>query len=80
MAQYHIYQANNPTFDQTIKQFRQYAGVVEADTLNEAYALSQNVDEPWNKYKPCRSTSVGDVIQAPDGFHLVCNVGFCKID
>jgi hypothetical protein len=80
MAQYHIYQSNNPTFDETVKQYRVYVGFVEADTLNEAYALSQNSDKPWNEAHPCRSTSVGDIIQGPDGFHLVLGMGFKKLD
>jgi len=78
--QYHIYHAVKPIFEAVESQPRQYVGYVEADTLNEAFALSQNFDKSWNPYNPCRSTSVGDVIHATDGFHLVCGNGFKKLN
>lgn len=75
--QYHIYQAVGPEqFTETENQTRVYAGFVETSSLESAYLLSQNHAEPWNSYNPCRSTSIGDVIQDDKGFYMVCNLGF----
>lgn len=77
--QYHIHQANPPLFTEDVHQYRDYVGFVEANSLEEAFRLSQNGEKPWNEAKPCRSTSVGDIIQAPDGFYMVKNIGFQKL-
>lgn len=80
MAQYHIYHATGEhRFQEVDRQARDYAGFVEASSLEEAFAKSQNLDEPWNPVFPCRSTSVGDVIQDDNGLHMVCNIGFKQL-
>jgi hypothetical protein len=61
---------------ETEKQPRAYAGYVKASSLEDAFIKSQNIDEPWNPYNPCRSTSVGDIIQDDDNFHIVMKEGF----
>jgi hypothetical protein len=71
---YHCYEPNG--FQEVDVQPRKYVGCVEAISLDEAYYLSQNFDEPWNPITPCRSTSVGDIIQSDDDFFMVCNSGF----
>jgi hypothetical protein len=75
--QYHIFQSVGPRrFTETDVQPREYAGFVEATSLEDAYAKSQNVDCDWNPHQPCRSTSVGDVIQDDTGFYMVLDKGF----
>jgi len=76
MGQYHIFHAVNPTFTEDKVQQRKYVGFVEAESEEMAYQKSQNFEELWNPTNPCRSTSVGDVIQGNDGFYLVKNFGF----
>lgn len=48
--------------------------------LDAAYAASQNIESHWRPGKPCRSTSVGDVLvlRTPDsqGAYVVANLGF----
>lgn len=81
MAQYHIYHSTGDNaFTEVEDQPREYAGYVEADGLEQAYQLSQNGDQPWNPTNPCRSTSVGDIIQSDDAFHMVCGVGFRTLE
>lgn len=79
MRQYHIFHSTENKFDETEKQDRQYVGYVNAESLEEAYTKSQNIEDVWNPTNPCRSTSVGDVIQDDNGFHLVCGVGFKQL-
>ena len=83
--QYHIFHSTDKEhmFTETEKQTRQYAGFVMANSLDEAFKESQNTcdedgkHESWNETdNTVRSTSVGDVIQDDQGFHLVLNVGF----
>lgn len=82
--QYHIFHSTEKEhmFTEEEKQTRKYAGFVMATSLDEAFRLSQNDKEinghsdHWNENSPCRSTSVGDIIQDDQGFHLVMNVGF----
>ena len=51
--------------------------MLEADSLEHAYTLSQNGEQPWNSFRSsCRSTSVGDVIKDDKGYYMVCNTGF----
>lgn len=33
-----------------------------AESLDDVYAATQNIDEAWNPFRPARSTSIGDVI------------------
>jgi hypothetical protein len=75
---YHIFHATGPDkFSEVEIQPREYVGFVEADSLEDAFIKSQNQENPWNPVNPCRSTSVGDVIQNDDGeFHMVLGVGF----
>lgn len=52
--------------------------------LNRCYRETQNIEAPWNNHKPCRSTSVGDIIAIfPDGqdmeLYIVASVGFDKL-
>jgi hypothetical protein len=80
MRQYHIYHCTTElAFTEKQTQPRTYAGYVDADSLETAYQKSQNLTEPWNTVFPCRSTSVGDVIQGEDGFYMVSGVGFTKL-
>lgn len=80
MKEFHILQAVVPTFDEEPDQYRKPVGVVKATSIEEAYAKTQNLDRHWNYNKPCRSTSVGDVIQVDDQNFLVTNVGFKQIE
>lgn len=52
------------------------AGEVEAADLEDAFAKTQNIDAPWNKEKPCRSVSVGDVLVVDNIVHAVGSFGF----
>ena len=77
MQQYHIYHATGlDRFTETENQPRYYAGCVIANSLEMAFVKSQNGDWPWNIVNPCRSTSIGDVIQEGDNFHMVASFGF----
>ena len=91
MTQFHIYHSTGKDkFQEVENQPRQYVGFVEADSIEEAFQRSQNggkynstnVSEalPWNLNNPCRSTSVGDVIQSDEGFYMVCGIGFKLLD
>jgi len=77
MKQYHIFHATSPLrFTETEIQPRKYAGFVNADSLEEAFVESQNTEEHWNPINPCRSTSIGDVIQDDNKFYIVLGSGF----
>ncbi len=59
---------------------------LEADSLNAAFAASQNLEDSWLKNptvvsnrEGCRSTSVGDVIVEDGIAYLVERVGFRKL-
>lgn len=81
MEQYHIYHSTGKDkFSEVEVQPREYAGFVNADSLDEAFTLSQNFEEYWNFLNPCRSTSVGDVIQSDKGFYMVCGSGYKLLD
>lgn len=82
MKVYNIYHAipGPDQFSETEDQQRLYAGHVVANSLQMAYELSQNMEAPWNYHNPCRSTSVGDVIEYDGQFHMVCNWGFRKLE
>ncbi len=76
--QFHIHQAIKPTFNETEVQLRKYVGFVNAESLNEAFVLSQTENHDWQKNE-VRSTSVGDVIQDYDKLFLVKSVGFQEL-
>lgn len=77
MNVYNIYHAaGQDKFQEIENQIRIYAGHVEANSLEMAYAKSQNIDIPWNHYSPCRSTSIGDIIEINGEYHMVCSFGF----
>ena len=79
--QYHIHHSTgDKRFTEAEIQPREYAGFVYAKSLGDAYARSQNWEQPWNEANPCRSTSVGDIIQDDADFHLVMNMGFKKLE
>jgi hypothetical protein len=81
MEQFHIYHSNGINkFKEVENQTRHYAGCVEAGSIEEAYMLSQNQDKVWNTLNPCRSTSVGDILQSDEGFYMVTGMGFRLLD
>jgi hypothetical protein len=60
-------------------QPRVVVGFIMASSIQDAYIKSQNSyygDGMWNEANPCRSTSVGDMIQEGNEFHLVAGMGF----
>jgi hypothetical protein len=85
LKMYHIYHCINKhyMFTETEKQPRKYVGFVLADSLDQAFKLSQNDFNPDYAKYGARSTSVGDLIQDFYGFYMVCNTGFrliCLVD
>jgi hypothetical protein len=78
MKTYHIFHAVMPQFEEIIEQERKYVGSVLAESLEHAFVRSQNLERHWNQQSPCRSTSVGDVIQSEDNNidYLVAGIGF----
>ena len=81
MAQFHIYHSTGEDrFQEVENQPRIYAGFVEANSLEKAFIQSQNDENVWNTANPCRSTSVGDVIESDEGFYMVCGMGFRLLD
>jgi len=81
LKQFHIYHSiGKDKFQEVEKQPREYVGFTQAISLENAFANSQNIDQAWNPSNPCRSTSVGDVIQAEDGFYMVLGMGFKLLD
>jgi hypothetical protein len=77
MKQYHIFHTIiQSRFPERKIQARKYVGFVNADSLEEAFVESQNTEEHWNPTNPCRSTSIGDIIQDDNEFYLVCSMGF----
>lgn len=78
MKTYHIFHAVMPQFEEHAEQERKYVGSVLAESLEHAFVRSQNHERHWNQQSPCRSTSVGDVIQSEDNDidYLVAGVGF----
>jgi len=76
-----VYLATEPNaFSETVCQPREFVGTVEAETVGVAYHKTQNLTETWNKEKPCRSVSVGDVL-VDEKFNklMVIGVGFRDI-
>ena len=79
MKKFHIFHAELPSFTEEPEQKRKYAGCVVAESLEQAFVRSQNLDRHWNQKKPCRSTSVGDVIQVDDTDYLVTGTSFVAL-
>lgn len=59
---------------------------VEADDLEKAYELTNNIDRPWPENEGVeaiggrfRSTSVGDLMLMGEDFYVVAGIGFEKI-
>lgn len=76
-----IYHSYGPDrFEEVEDQPRKQVAEIDAENLEDAYKKSQNIDETWNPKNPCRSTSVGDVLEIPEGFYMVCNTGFKLLD
>lgn len=69
-----------------------FIGYIDADSLDEVYAKTQNLHSPWVQAVPaaqigaaffggCRSTSVGDIIgEDGDRYHVVSPIGFEEIN
>ena len=77
MPLYNIFHCINPTFSEDFDQLRDFEGVVEADSLEDAYLKTQNLDEyGWNGSNESRSTSVGDLIQEQASGELFMVMGF----
>ena len=79
---WNIFHCINPTFSEDIEQERSYEGSVEAESLQDAYIKTQNLDEyGWNGDVESRSTSVGDLIQNDDTeeIFMVMDFGFKAI-
>jgi len=79
MKQYHIFHAISPLrFTETEIQPREYAGFVQANSIEKAFEYAQNDHIDW-AMNEVRSTSVGDVIQDDDKFFMVCGIGFKEL-
>lgn len=80
-CQYSIFHAKNPSPLGEVPKEIDYVGTVIAKSPEEAFKKSQNFEKPWNPNNPCRSTSVGDIIETPDGrILLVKGVGFDELE
>ena len=71
------------------ERYYQLVAVVEAETLEEVYRLTNHIDYDWRENAlvrtvattPPRSTSVGDVLVRSDGqAWLVSRVGFIPLE
>lgn len=85
MTQFHIYlSTGKDKFQEVENQSREYVGYVKAESLEKALEYAQNghVDSAGDNWdiNEVRSTSVGDVIEADDGFYMVCSMGFKLLD
>jgi hypothetical protein len=63
-----------------------HAGTIEAETIEEAYYLSQNSNYLWITNKAVqatglsnRSTMIGDVMVFKDTFYVIHRIGFREI-
>ena len=77
MKRYYIFHATEPglRFTETENQPRRYAGYVDANSLDQAFAYAQNHYTDWAKNQE-RSTSIGDIINCEGKYYLVCGRGF----
>jgi hypothetical protein len=71
-----IYHVTDPEFVSLARQPRELVATIEASDLEDAYVKTQNLKEYWNKENPCRSTSIGDVIEIDDKYYMVKSIGF----
>lgn len=64
-------------------------GIVEAESLDDAYNKTQNIESSWlqnpdvsSPLTQCRSTSVGDIIfsQEEKQGYMVMQIGFKKVN
>jgi hypothetical protein len=80
MRIFRIYHAVDPTFISALNQERELVGTVTAATIEGAYTASQNLTSNWNPLNPCRSTSIGDMIQDEDDVcYVVSGIGFIEL-
>jgi len=88
---FNIYHAIKGNFfaDNIPEESYKKVAFLEASSLDEAYAKTQNIDSGWVKnhnvtteLTQCRSTSVGDIIyniEENQGY-MVKDIGFEKVD
>ena len=66
----------------------EYVASVESDDLDTAYRLTNHIDCAWweqdgvarsHKVEKARSTSIGDLMVAPEGIYAVMPFGFKKV-
>jgi hypothetical protein len=61
-------------------------GAIEVDNesvnqaLGQAFHKSQNIEDAWRPDRPCRSTSVGDVMKFGEQWYEVMGVGFRRVE
>lgn len=48
--------------------------------LDDAWGMTQNINDNWNKKNPCRSTSVGDIFAIGSKIYIVGPAGFDLIE
>lgn len=93
MKEYFIIHAKQGNFfaNNIKKSDCQTVAILEAESLEEAYRLSQNIDTPWingskvtkKMVEQARSTSVGDIIKeiGHEGVPMmVANIGFEEVE
>ena len=56
-----------------------FVGVVEGADLEAGFRAGQNTDEPWNRERPTRSVSVGDVLTTGASAWRVADAGFVHV-
>jgi len=77
MRTFNIFHCVNPSFNEDFDQLRDFEGTIEAESLEDAYIKSQNLDEyGWNGAVESRSTSVGDLIQDVESEEVFMVMGF----
>lgn len=80
MTEFKIYHVINPDFTARENQSHKFVGTVQAFSADDAFMKSQNMFHDWNPEKPCRSTSVGDVIECNGVFKIVNSYGYSEVD
>ena len=86
-------QASQAMADWRAGNYELVADILEVTDLEEAFHLTNSIRRLWWKdarVTPrfaghscsggCRSTSVGDLMQVGEEFHVVCAVGFAPVD
>lgn len=73
----------DPTQESLKKGNFECVGKVYTGDLEDAYKLTQNLEEAWHlntnvaaNKRSCRSTSVGDLLKKDDQFYVVESCGF----